>query len=113
MIEEEIFFQKQLLRDEEDFDKPEIAVEYARWLISQKRYRDAKQIVFTALDEGPRFDLYELRAMSTLINLEELWPEIHKLLGQLPEKSSVDIYNNGLSKSDTNWKSVIENLKGE
>lgn len=53
MIEEEIFFQKQLLRYEEEFDKPEIAVEYAKWLISQKRYRDARQIVYTALDEGP------------------------------------------------------------
>jgi len=68
--EEEKFFQKQLLRKDEDFDKPEIAVEYARWLISQKRFKDAKQIVYTALDEGPRFDLYELRAMSTLINLK-------------------------------------------
>lgn len=113
MSKEEIFFQKQLLLNDEEFDKPEIAVEYARWLVSQKRFEDAKQIVYTALDEGPRFDLYEMRAMSTLINLEELWPEIHKHLDQLPQKSSTDIYNDGLSKSDTNWKIVIENLKGE
>ena len=47
-------------------DKPEAALAYARWLLKRERFTDALIVTEAALAEGPRFDLYELRAMTTL-----------------------------------------------
>lgn len=66
---------------------------------SHGRYRDARLVVHTALSEGPRYDLYELRASSTHSNLETLWRELHEALGEMPAKSSVEIYNGGAAGS--------------
>ncbi len=110
MEKEEEKFHKQLLRKGE-FDRPEAAVEYARWLLEQGRYEHAELVIYTALDEGPRFDLYEMRAMSALLNLEELWREVHRMTGAEKYRSSTDIYNEGLGKKDPDWKAVLDKIK--
>lgn len=112
MEKEEEKFHKQLLRKGE-FDRPEAAIEYARWLIQRKRYEHAELIIYTALDEGPRFDLYEMRAMSALLNLEELWREVHRLMEAEKYRSSTDIYNEGLNKKDPDWKAVLGRIKSD
>lgn len=105
-------FLRRLSSKGEEVDKPEIAVEFARLLIAHGRLQDAKLIVFAALDEGPRYDLYELRAASAHSNLEELWDEIHKKLGVTPEKDAATIYNEGLRTHAPDWKEVLKNLSG-
>ncbi len=80
MDDEKKFIRKLSSKDTE-LDKPEIAVEFARLLLEHDRLEDARLIIRAALEEGPRYDLYELRASSTHINLEELWKKVHNALG--------------------------------
>jgi hypothetical protein len=91
-------------------DKPEAAVKYAEWLLSHRRAADALIIVEAALSEGPRFDLYELRAFSTLTSLEQLWRKGHVALGVTP-RDSAEVYNAGLGTSTKmDWKSVFARI---
>jgi hypothetical protein len=111
-MDDEKQFIRKLSSKDTDLDKPEIAVEFARLLMAHERYNDARLIIFTALDEGPRYDLYELRACSTHQNLERLWVEVHEALGETPEKNSAGIYNEGARKQDPNWHQALKQLTG-
>jgi hypothetical protein len=92
-------------------DKPEAAVKYAQWLLSKGRAADALIIVEAALSEGPRFDLYELRAYSTLTELESLWRKGHDALGVVPIRDSAEVYNAGLGTStEMDWKAVFARI---
>jgi hypothetical protein len=92
-------------------DKPEAAVAYAQWLLSKHRAADALIIIEAALSEGPRFDLYELRAYSTLTTLEQLWRKGHVALGITPIRDSAEIYNAGLGTStEMDWKAVFARI---
>jgi uncharacterized protein HemY len=112
-MDDEKQFIRKLSSKSKELDKPEIAVEFARLLIAHERYHDARLIVRTALDEGPRYDLYELRACSAHQNLEELWKKVHELLGEKPERTSVDIYNEGNRAPDPDWKEALGKLSGK
>jgi hypothetical protein len=101
-----------IAKNDPDLDKPEIAVEFARLLMAHERFKDAQKVIRTALEEGPRYDLYELRAASTHSNLEELWKEVHEKLGTKPERTSVNIYNEGLKTPDPDWKAMLSTLDG-
>lgn len=105
-------FIRKLTSKSEELDKPEIAVEFARLLMAHERFKDARLIIRTALEEGPRYDLYELRACSTHTNLEELWKEVHDALDEKPDKHSVDIYNEGIHTPDPDWVSVLKQMTG-
>ena len=111
MDDEKQFIRKLSSKDPE-LDKPEIAVEFARLLMAHERFEDARLIIRTALDEGPRYDLYELRACSTHNNLEELWRKVHEALGVKPDKHGAEIYNEGLNTPDPNWVEVLKQLSG-
>lgn len=111
-MDDEKQFIRKLSTKNPEVDRPEIAVEFARLLIAHGRYHDARLIVRTALDEGPRYDLYEMRACSTDNNLSELWNKVHELLGEKPEKHSAEIYNEGLHTPDPDWKEVLSRLSG-
>lgn len=112
-MDDEKQFIRKLSTKNPNVDRPEIAVEFARLLIAHERYHDARLIVRTALDEGPRYDLYEMRACSTDNNLGELWKKIHELLGEKPEKHSSEIYNDGIHTPDPDWKEVLSQLTGK
>ncbi len=110
-MDDEKQFIRQLSRNKPDLDKPEIAVEFARLLISHRRYNDAILIVRTALEEGPRYDLYELRACTTHNALGDLWVEANRLAGKKPEKNSAEIYNER-GKPEPDWKERLQQLNG-
>lgn len=110
-MDDEKQFIRKLSSKNEEMDKPEIAVEFARWLMDHERYEDARLIVRTALEEGPRYDLYEIRACSAHSNLDELWKKVHELLGVKPEIYSAALYNENLNKPNPDWKQVIKKLK--
>lgn len=93
-------------------DRPEIALEYARWLFARKRYADAAIIARTGLEEGPRFDLYELRALTTLSDLEDMWHECHVHLAKVPEKKGGEIYNECLESPTPDWGNVLQQITG-
>lgn len=112
-MDDEKQFIRRLSSTRSDLDKPEIAVEFARLLIAHGRFRDARLVVRTALEEGPRYDLYEMRAFSTHQNLEKLWSEIHEALREKPEKGSATVYNEGLHTPDPDWRIELEKLIGE
>jgi len=111
-MDDEKQFIRELSSKDPDVDKPEIAVEFARLLMAHERYHDAKLIVRTALEEGPRYDLYELRACSAHSNLEELWKKVHEALCEQPGKTGVDIYNEGLKTPDPDWREALGKLEG-
>jgi uncharacterized protein HemY len=111
-MDDEKQFIRKLSSKSKELDKPEIAVEFARLLMAHKRCEDARLIIRTALEEGPRYDLYELRACSTHNNLEELWNEVHEMLGAKPDKHGAEIYNGGLSTPDPDWRQVLKGLQG-
>jgi hypothetical protein len=93
-------------------DKPEAALAYARWLLKRERFTDALIITEAALTEGPRFDLYELRAFETLTGLERVWSDAHAAAGLVPLRSSTDIYNGGLANAtEADWTSVLARLE--
>lgn len=112
IMDDEKQFVRKLAKNDPDLDKPEIAVEFARLLMAHERFKDAQKVIRTALEEGPRYDLYELRAASTHSNLEELWKEVHEKLGREPERTSVNIYNEGLKTPDPDWKAMLSTLDG-
>lgn len=111
-MDDEKQFIRKLSSKSKDLDKPEIAVEFARLLMAHRRYHDAQLIIRTALDEGPRYDLYELRAASAHSNLEELWKEVHEALGVKPDKSGPEVYNEGLRTPDPDWTVALKRLGG-
>jgi hypothetical protein len=93
-------------------DRPEIGLKYALWLQGKARFADAAIIVKTALEEGPRFDLYESRALTTLAELEDLWIALHKALERVPEKSGGEIYNENLNAAPVDWAAVLQKITG-
>lgn len=111
-MDDEKQYIRKLSSQNEQLDKPEIAVEFARLLMAHKRYQDARLIIRTALDEGPRYDLYELRACSTHNALEELWKKVHESLGETPAKHGAEIYNEGLKTPDPDWRESLKQLTG-
>ena len=111
-MDDEKQYIRQLLKDDPGLDKPEIAVEFARLLLSFGRNRDALLVIRTALEEGPRYDLYELRACSTHNALEELWVKAHEAAKIPLEKHGAEIYNEGLRTPDPDWREVLRQLKG-
>ena len=112
-MDDEKQFVRKLSSKSESLDKPEIAVEFARLLMTHKRYNDARLIIRTALEEGPRYDLYELRAASAHSNLEELWAEVHHALAADPAEDAATVYNEGLKSPDPDWISVLRQLRGD
>ncbi len=113
IMDDEKQFIRKLSSKSEELDKPEIAVEFARLLMAHERFEDARLVIRTALEEGPRYDLYEMRACSTHNSLEELWKKVHEALGEKPEKHGAEIYNEGLRMPDPEWKDVLQKLRGE
>jgi len=111
-MDDEKQFIRKLSSKSAELDKPEIAVAFARLLMTHGRLEDARHIIRTALQEGPRYDLYEMRASSTHINLEELWKDVHEALGAKPDKHAAEIYNEGLQTPDPDWNAVLEQLTG-
>jgi hypothetical protein len=92
-------------------DKPEAAVKYAQWLLRNGRPADSLIIVEAALGEGPRFDLYELRAFSTLTTLEDLWRKGHDAMGVVPIRDSATVYNAGLgTATEMDWTAVFARI---
>jgi hypothetical protein len=93
-------------------DKPEAALAYAEWLLARRRGADALIVTEAALTEGPRFDLYELRALSTLEGLEAVWRNGHALLGGAPLRDSASVYNAGLENPvDMDWNDVLARIR--
>lgn len=114
MQTEEKELRKQLREPGDQYqDRPEVALKYGKWLLDHKRYADAALVTYTALHEGPRFDLYEMRALTTLSDLENLWGECHAALDKVPEKSGGEIYNEGLDKPDPDWGKVLQQITGD
>jgi uncharacterized protein HemY len=111
-MDDEKQFIRRLSSKSKELDKPEIAVEFARLLMAHERYLDAQLIVRTALEEGPRYDLYELRAASTHSNLDELWTAVHEALRITPDKDSTDLYNGNLDSPAPDWPAVLQKLTG-
>lgn len=91
-------------------DKPEAALAYGRWLLAEGRAEDAAVIAEAALTEGPRFDLYELRALEALNGLEELWRDANRALGVVPLRSGAAIYNAGMRSPDPDWTLVLARI---
>lgn len=113
MENEEKEFRKNLREPGDKYhDRPEIALAYARWLFAHQRYADAALVTHTALDEGPRFDLYELRALTTLSDLEDLWVQCHTEQKKVAEKSGGQIYNEGLETPAPDWGKVLQQITG-
>lgn len=93
-------------------DKPEAALVYAQWLLARRRGADALIVTEAALTEGPRFDLYELRAYSTLEGLEAVWREGHALLGVTSLRDSASVYNAGLANPTAmDWNDVLDRIR--
>lgn len=109
-MDDETQFIRKLSSKSKELDKPEIAVEFARLLMAYERYHDAQLIIRTALAEGPRYDLYELRTASAHSNLEELWLSVHETLGIKPDQHSADVYNEGLKSPTPDWVAVLQQL---
>ncbi len=111
-MDDEKQFIRRLSSRSAEIDKPEIAVEFARLLMAHKRYHDAQLIIRTALQEGPRYDLYELRAASAHSSLEELWKKVHEAMEIKPDKHSADVYNEGLESPGPDWGAMLRRLTG-
>jgi hypothetical protein len=93
-------------------DKPEAALVYAQWLLTKRRAADALIVTEAALTEGPRFDLYELRAFSTLEGLQAVWRKGHAMLGVTPTRDSASVYNAGLENpTDMDWNEVLDRIR--
>ncbi len=111
-MDDEKQFLRKLKSQDKELDKPELAVQFARLLVALGRLHDARLIVRTALEEGPRYDLYEMRAYGTHTDLEALWKEIHEALGEAEEQSSVSIYNEWLHRGRPSWEERLQLLEG-
>lgn len=113
MENEEKEFRKNLREPGDKYhDRPEIALTYARWLFARLRYAEAALVVHAALDEGPRFDLYELRALTTQADLEDLWSQCHTAMEKVAEKTGAQIYNEGLATPAPDWGKVLQQITG-
>ena len=111
-MDDEKQFIRKLSSKSKELDKPEVAVGFARLLVSHGRLHDALLIVRTALEEGPRYDLYEMRASGTHLDLDRLWKEIHAALGVKPDQHSTAVYNEGLHTPDPDWNERLKLLDG-